>query len=155
MAQRERVLNEVWNTSTLAWERMSQPVISTDTLAVSLTGVATAANQSTGNTSLSNIDAKLKTEVPATATRTQVADSATDVVILAANSSRIGAIIYNDSTAVLYLGLGTTATTTTNYTIQMAANSSYEIPFGFTGQIRGIWASDPNAGAARVTEITA
>jgi hypothetical protein len=30
----------------------------------------------------------------------------------------------------------------------------YEVPFGYTGQLTGIWASDPNDGSARVTEIT-
>ena len=30
----------------------------------------------------------------------------------------------------------------------------YEVPFGYTGQLTGIWATDPGDGAARVTEIT-
>lgn len=59
MSQRQHVLNDVWDVGTLAWVRMNQPVISTDTLTVSLAGVSTAANQTTGNTSLSSIDGKL------------------------------------------------------------------------------------------------
>ena len=90
----------------------------------------------------------------AVGTRTQVADNAADVLILAANASRIGATVFNDSTVALYLGLGTTTASTTNYTVQIAANGYYETPPYFTGQIRGIWASDPGTGAARVTELT-
>lgn len=92
--------------------------------------------------------------VSGTATRTQVADSASDGLILAANAARLGATIWNDSSAILYLGLGTTTVTTTNYTAQLSEGAYYEVPFGFTGQIRGIWATDPGDGAARVTELT-
>lgn len=88
------------------------------------------------------------------ATRTQVADSATDVLVLAANTSRVGATIFNDSSALLYLGLGTTTVTSTNYSLKIFSNGYYEVPFGYTGQIRGIWATDPNDGAARITELT-
>lgn len=89
-----------------------------------------------------------------TATRTQVADNAADVLLLAANAARLGGTIANDSSAALYLGLGTTAVTTSNYSVRLVQNAYFEIPFGFTGQIRGIWASDPGDGAARVTELT-
>jgi hypothetical protein len=89
-----------------------------------------------------------------TGTRTQVADSASDGILLAANVLRIGATVFNDSSAILYLGLGTTATTTTNYTVKIAQNGYYEVPARYTGQIRGIWATDPGDGAARVTELT-
>jgi hypothetical protein len=91
---------------------------------------------------------------PATGTNTSVADNAASVTILASNTSRIGATVYNDSSAILYLLLGTGPATTTNYTCKVASSGYYEVPFGFTGQLTGIWASDPNDGAARVTEIT-
>lgn len=91
----------------------------------------------------------------ATATSTNVASSATNVNLLALNTARKGATIYNDSTAVLYLKLGTTASTT-SYTVQLAAagntNSYYEIPFGYTGNIDGIWASAN--GNARIVEMS-
>lgn len=89
-----------------------------------------------------------------TATRTQVADSATAVEIIAANGNRLGACVYNDSGAILYLGLGTVDPTTTNYTVQIPSGGYYEIPFGYTGQVKGIWASDPGDGGARVTQLT-
>jgi hypothetical protein len=90
----------------------------------------------------------------ATGTRTQVADSASDGVILAANATRKFASIANDSTVSLYLGLGTTAVTTTNYTVRILPGYYYEVPSVFTGQIRGLWESDPNTGGAKVTELT-
>lgn len=89
-----------------------------------------------------------------TAARTQVADSAADVQLLAANAARLGASIQNDSSAVLFVGLGAAAATSTNYTVRLVQNAYYEVPFNYTGEIRGIWASDPNDGAARITEIT-
>ena len=90
----------------------------------------------------------------ATGTRTQVADNAADVLLLASNASRLGATVFNDSSALLYLGLGTTAVTTTNYTAKVFPNGYYEAPYRFTGQIRGIWATDPGDGGAKVTELT-
>ena len=91
----------------------------------------------------------------ATGANTTVADSATSVTILASNANRLGATVSNDSSAVLYLLLGSTTASATNYTVRMAQNGYYEVPFGYTGQLTGIWASDPGDGAARVTEITA
>ena len=60
MAQREHVLNDVWDVGTLTWVRMQQSVISTDTLTVSLAGVSTATNQTTGNTTLSSLLTELQ-----------------------------------------------------------------------------------------------
>jgi hypothetical protein len=87
----------------------------------------------------------------ATATLSNVASSATSVTVLAANTARRGAIIHNDSTQILYLKFGSTASTT-SFTRKMVSDSSYEIPFGYTGILTGIWASAN--GFARVTEIT-
>lgn len=88
----------------------------------------------------------------ATATLSNVNDTATSTTLLAANTSRKGASIHNDSTAVLYVKFGTTASAT-SFTVKMAADAHYEVPFGFTGRIDGIWASDAS-GAARITELT-
>lgn len=87
-----------------------------------------------------------------TPTVTSVASSATSVSLLALNSSRRMATFYNDSTQVLYLKLGTTASSS-SYTIQMAASSYYELPAPiWTGAIDGIWASAN--GNVRITELT-
>jgi len=86
-----------------------------------------------------------------TATLSNVAGSAASVTILAANSNRTGATIVNDSTAILYLKFGATASTS-SYTVKMVADAYYEVPFGYSGVIDGIWASA--TGNARVTELT-
>jgi hypothetical protein len=86
-----------------------------------------------------------------TATVASVASSATNVTLLAANANRKGAAVYNESTAVLKLKLGATASAT-SYTIQVAAGGYYEVPFGFTGRIDGLWASAD--GSARITELS-
>ncbi len=94
---------------------------------------------------------ELRSATPAQST---VADNAANVTLLASNANRLGATIANDSSAALYLKLGATASTT-SYTARIVQYGYYEVPFGYTGIIDGIWASDPNDGAARVTELTA
>ena len=90
----------------------------------------------------------------ATSAVTAVADNAASVTLLAANANRLGASIENDSSAVLYVKFGTTASAT-DYTVRMVQYAYYEVPFGYTGRIDGIWATDPADGAARITELTA
>ncbi len=90
--------------------------------------------------------------ITSTATLTNVSSSATTVSLLASNTSRKGAIIFNDSTAVLYLKFGTTASLT-SYTVQIPSNGYFELPLPvFMGAMDGIWASAN--GAARITELT-
>lgn len=89
---------------------------------------------------------------PATASLTNVASSASSVSILSSNSSRRVATLFNDSTQLLYLKFGTTASST-SYTVQIAAGAYYEFPQPcYTGAVDGIWASAN--GNARVTELT-
>lgn len=88
---------------------------------------------------------------PATSITSSVASSATNIVILPSNSARLGATIYNDSSALMYIKLGILATTT-DYTIKLFPQSYYEIPFGYTGEIDALWASA--TGFARVDELT-
>lgn len=91
-----------------------------------------------------------------TATLSNVAASASSVTLLSANAARIGAQITNDSSAVVYIKFGTTASTT-SYTVSLAGAASapfsyYEIPAGYTGRIDAISASA--TGNLRITEIT-
>lgn len=89
-----------------------------------------------------------------TATRTGVGDAATTTTLLAANTARKGVMIFNDSTAVLYVAFGTAAATSSDYSFQLAAGGVYtEVPCAYDGIIKGIWASDAG-GNARVTEFT-
>lgn len=75
-----------------------------------------------------------------------------NTTLLAADANRLGATIYNDSNARLFVKLGAVASTT-SYTVRMERQDYYEVPGGYTGIIEGIW--DPVAsGSARITELT-
>jgi hypothetical protein len=89
-----------------------------------------------------------------TGTRSDVATNAASTTILAANASRRGASIFNDagSSRILYIKMGTTASTT-DFTAKLFVGDYFEVPFGYTGKIDGIW-SGAGTGAARVTEYT-
>ena len=87
------------------------------------------------------------------ATITSVADSDSAQTLLAANSDRKGVVIYNDSTVILYVALGSAASTT-NFTYKLVPTATLEL-FGdknYTGLISGIWASNAS-GNARITEL--
>lgn len=86
------------------------------------------------------------------ATLSNVASSASTGTIVASNANRKGLIIYNDSTQVLYLKFGATASAT-SYTVQIASQATWVMPPNviYTGIIDGIWASAN--GNARVTEL--
>jgi hypothetical protein len=82
------------------------------------------------------------------ATLANVASSATNVTLFAAAAANMRTI-FNDSTAVLYVKFGATASTT-SYTTQIAAGGYYEFPQPlYTGQVDCLWASAN--GFARVT----
>jgi hypothetical protein len=112
--------------------------------------IGTMAALVAGSANIGDVDV-LTLPKSSTATLSNVAGSASSVTVLASNAARLGASIQNDSSAILYVKFGTTASTS-SYTVQMAANSHYEVPFGYTGRIDGIWASA--VGNARVTEMT-
>lgn len=117
-------------------------------------GAATTPSNANADYQQASTDAKGRTIVVQAATTssvTSVASSATSVSLLASNTARTAATFYNDSTAICYLKLGATASAT-SYTIQMAANSYYEVPGGYVGAIDGIWASAN--GNMRITEIS-
>lgn|SRR3990167_10811725 len=88
----------------------------------------------------------------ATATLSNVSGSASSVTVLAANTSRKGVIIHNDSSAILYIKFGATASTS-SFTYRLNPFATYEMraPI-YQGVIDGIWASA--TGNARVTELT-
>jgi hypothetical protein len=88
-----------------------------------------------------------------TGATTSVAASASAVTLKAANADRRGLTVYNDSTDTLYVLLGAGTVSATVFTVQMATETYYEVPFGFTGIVTGIWSG--TNGAARITEVTA
>lgn len=89
----------------------------------------------------------------ATPTLANVASSATSVTLFASNAAAKQRIIYNDSTAVLYVKFGTTASAT-SFTYYIVAGAHLEFPDPmYTGRVDGIWASAN--GNARCTEVAA
>lgn len=88
----------------------------------------------------------------ATATISRVSGSATSVTLLAANSNRRRVVVYNESTADLYVKFGATASAT-SYTTKLGAGDTYESPTDwiYTGVIDGIWSVA--TGAAQITEL--
>lgn len=83
---------------------------------------------------------------------TAIAQNASVATLLSANSARLGATIYNDATASLLVLLGSPASAI-NFTLKMAPDSYYEVPFNYLGIITGIWTA-AGAGAARCTSLT-
>lgn len=88
---------------------------------------------------------------PSTSVTSSVNGSATSVTLLISNSIRLGATVYNDSDALLYVKLGATASTS-DYTVKLFPLGYYEIPYGYTGRIDGIWSIAH--GHARIDELT-
>ena len=71
------------------------------------------------------------------AVRTTVDVTSIGQILLAPNVNRFGATVFNNSGAILFVGLGV-ATTSTDFTIRMLAQEYYEIPFEFKGAITAI-----------------
>lgn len=88
-----------------------------------------------------------------TATLANVASSATNVTLRAANTARLGLTMYNDSTSSCYVKLGATASAT-SFTVFLGPTAYYELPgpHVYTGIVDGIWAAAN--GNMRVTELT-
>jgi len=89
-----------------------------------------------------------------TATLANVASSISSVTLLAAAAGRLGMVIENESTSVLYVKFGSAASAT-SYSYLVAANGRLDTRSAaseYTGIITGIWASAN--GSARTTELT-
>lgn len=145
--------------NTTAWKvdgsAVTQPVsgtvtanAGTGTLAVSLASVPSHAVTNAGTFAVQATPAG----GPTTGTQSTVASSASSVTVLASNANRKGATVYNDSTQILYLSLSATTASTSSYSVQMGAGAFFEVPFFYTGQLTGIWASAN--GNVRITELT-
>ena len=87
------------------------------------------------------------------ASLSSVEDLDTTQTLLAANSDRKGCVIFNDSSAILYVAFAAIATTSA-FTYRITPYATLEL-FGdknYAGAISGIWASDAG-GNARITEL--
>jgi hypothetical protein len=90
---------------------------------------------------------------PAASGLTNVAGAVSSTTLLAANTNRKGALVFNDSTANLFLGLTSGTVSQTSYSAKIPASGLFELPWPvYTGQVNGIW--DAATGTARVTELT-
>lgn len=91
----------------------------------------------------------------ALATVSSVAGSATAVTLFAARSGVSDGgvrMIYNDSTATLYVKFGASASTT-DFTVKILGDGYYEVPQpAYDGLITGIWSSA--TGSARCTTVS-
>jgi hypothetical protein len=86
-----------------------------------------------------------------TSSLTNVASSASSVNLVTTNPNRKRVNIANDSTQVLFIKFGTTASST-SYTYRLTSNTSISIASEeWSGNIDGIWAAAN--GNARITEI--
>lgn len=86
---------------------------------------------------------------PQVATLANVASSATSVPLFTPAPIANGRTIWNDSTAVLFVKFGATASAT-SYTVQIPAQGYFEFPVPvYAGEVDGIWAAAN--GAARLT----
>lgn len=82
---------------------------------------------------------------------TSINAAISDTMLLGINTGRFGASVYAEGPGTLFLKLGNSASTT-SYTVQMTPQTYYEVPFGWTGSVNGIWGTQ--SGTARITEIT-
>ena len=91
---------------------------------------------------------------PALSTVTKVLQTLASTTLVAANTSRQGLFIFNDSPGPLYVRTGAGAGLD-DWSFKICAGAYWEAPYAVTTQvISGIW-SVAGTGAARVTELTA
>lgn len=76
-----------------------------------------------------------------------------NTTVLAANSARLGAYIYNATNRDMFIKLGATASTT-SFTTVIGRDEDWEVPSHYVGIIEAVWSSGVS-GSALVTELTA
>ena len=82
----------------------------------------------------------------------QVASSASTVTLFSANPDVVGRLIFNDSTAALFVKFGLAASTS-DFTVKILAGGYYEFTYPpYSGVVTGIWASAN--GNSYCTELT-
>lgn len=136
-------------TNTFVWPP-ENVTVAAGTLATAANQTSQITQETTTATNTTSLVANLKA---ATATLSNVSAATSSTALLAATAGRKQAMFFNDSTAILYLKMGTTASTT-SYTVQIPAGGYYELPSPsvYTGIIQGIWSAVN--GAVRITELT-
>lgn len=119
-------------------------------------GLGTAGSPSGGVLSIQGVSGgqalSVVTNKATTSNITSVAGSVSNTMLLAANSSRIFATIYNAANVVMYAKMGTTASTS-SYSLQIFPGSYWEVPNDWTGEIDAVWAASVS-GNALVSELS-
>lgn len=88
---------------------------------------------------------------------TKVTASTAQVDLLASNPARLGATVWNSSGSNLFLDLGNASDSAAyggepDHAVRLKSQDYYEIPFGYTGKIVGLW--DGTDGVAHIREFT-
>ena len=82
---------------------------------------------------------------PQTVTLAKIAGANSSTTLFAAATGRVSMrMIYNDSTAILYVALDGSTASTSNYSVQIAPQGYFEVPGPGDvpgGAVTGIWAS--------------
>ena len=87
-----------------------------------------------------------------TSTITSVVGATSSTSILASNSNRILATVFNATNKTMYVALASSASTSA-YTLKVPVNSYYELPVSYTGAISAVWDMGVS-GNAMITEMT-
>lgn len=137
-----------------SWERLRTANSGAGTTGTGVFGAAAMYHDGT-NYQRAALTNPLPVRSPATAatsaTLTNVGAQISNLTLIANNVNRKGLILYNDSTAVLYLKFGSVASTT-SFTYYVEGGATLELPtVTYTGQIDGIWSAAN--GTARITEL--
>lgn len=91
----------------------------------------------------------VKESQPATGTLSNVTMTGSSVQLVASNASRRNLMIFNDTGVVVYVKLGSSASST-SFTVKLVNQAYYELPFPvYTGAVEANGAS----GSVRVTEV--
>jgi hypothetical protein len=89
----------------------------------------------------------------ATSTVTAIPAAVSNTQIVAASASRLGVMIYNDSTAAMYLRYGSGTPSASDYSTQLQPGALLIVPDRSSRlEMRAIWAAAN--GNARVTEVS-
>lgn len=98
------------------------------------------------------LSAQSTTATPTVVTSSVASGQPTNTQLLAVNAGRKGAIITNTAVAAkLYVQMGANASAS-SFIVALEAGDTYEVPFGFTGLINGLWTA--STGTAQVSELT-
>lgn len=92
---------------------------------------------------------------PATSTQTTPEMSTSSAVVLASNANRLGATIFNPLDSDLFVVFDNAVATSATASRRIPPGGSADVPFGYTGEIRGILAASGTTGNISVQEFTA